>query len=173
MNHEFVIKLLAIWMGLLIAACSPGTGGTGTGPAISNTALPVGASLTYNNIASTTTSVTSTTTAAPTVVCGNPVAQVNLLLQPQSIVVTTHCATFTYAGSWVIDATGTVSVQGQWQTLQDSPGSQPIPPQAAILSLQFSSSGIDSPALTLAIKDIAGVELLGQQTLQRGVFTPG
>ncbi len=176
---------------MLLSACGPGTGGTGTGPNVASSPVPFTSSYFTSPGAGTATAAplpnpTATPTASPTSTASTPAptcttacasglnAQaISLHLQAESIVLSTPCATFTYAGVWSVSATGETTVQGvlESSTVVNGQASRSSS-QNASLTLGFPSGVNSSSTVSVSIKDSAGKLLLGPATLQRAAAAP-
>ncbi|MBC5768301.1 hypothetical protein [Ramlibacter albus] len=135
--------LLAV--SLVLAACGPGSGGTGTGP-----------------IATQFFSATSTVTGPAGGIVGGAVgasARVDLQLQNTSVELTTDCGRFVFTGEWSANAGSTVVLPGRFERTNSS--------TVASLRLQFSDGLSDSRAVTVTLLDASGNVLLGPVTLNR------
>jgi hypothetical protein len=184
---------------LLAAGCSPGTGGTGTGPITSNspelpgtptanpTATPTTGSLTVTVLVPTVTVPTPTTTIDPgtTTVAVSPLdtfggsvtyvstatgsATVTALLQASSIVISQGCGIFSYQGQWAVAKDGSITVRGQYTNQILSPAA-PVPtPQDATAVLRISNGGNTA---TVNVVDAAGNELIVLTVLTRSTAPP-
>jgi hypothetical protein len=175
---------------MVLSACGPGTGGTGTGPSVG--ASPISFTDSYftssgagtvtaaplPNPGTTPTVSPTTTTSLPAPTCTTSCASnldgqaISLHLQADRIVLSTPCATFTYAGVWSVSATGETTVQG---VLESSPvvnGQTSRSSQNASLTLGFPNGVDGSSTLSVSIKDSAGKLLLGPTTLLRAANAP-
>ncbi len=162
---------LCLVAALLLAACSPGTGGTGTGPTVS--ASPTTSTTSYFTGAGAPAAAPSLPAPTCTVACpANPAPQaINLQVQPERIELSTPCATFTYAGTWTLSATGEATVQGVWESTTTVNGQSTRSSQSASLTLVF-PSGLEGSTVSVSIKDSTGQLLLGPVTLQRTPSAP-
>jgi hypothetical protein len=161
--HKLAQHCLA-WLTLLLVACGPGTGGTGTGP-IAEAPISTTAPGTYSGIFTAAPSSQPVTTTVCVNGCTSTLAApaVNLQVQTDSIQVSSPCFTFTYAGLWSQGADGNVTVQGSY-TQQSAQSSSGTTSQPATLTLRFSAN---SDSVEISIKDAAGQTLLQPVTLQR------
>jgi hypothetical protein len=161
--HKLPMKLALCslaWLALLLAACGPGTGGTGTGPE-AGAPVAIAAPGVYNGVY---TANPSSAPATPTGCASCTSTQaVNLQVQTDSLQVSSPCFTFTYAGPWSAAADGSVAVQGTYTQLS-AKAPTGTSSQAATLTLRF-AAGNDSVQVT--IQDAAGQTLLPPVTLQR------
>ncbi|MGA8514334.1 MAG: hypothetical protein WB821_06135, partial [Burkholderiaceae bacterium] len=158
-----LFKHAAYWLciaaALILAACGPGTGGTGTGPQ-SIAAFAAN----YISVPSTGTAVGSTTPS--TGASSATTATFSLQLQTTGIVLTSACAGFDYAGAWSVSATGEISVQGLYASTGAGGLTSP-PPQAAVLNIALTNTSADSASLTLRITTPSGALLLGPISMER------
>lgn len=165
--------LLSLFM--LLAACSPGTGGTGTGPISAQPApngtagpAPVTVPTTVPNVASnpppnlpvstqfsTATFYSNFDPATGTAGQTSGVA-VNAQLQSQGIVISTACATFTYAGTWAAAADGKITVQGVYTSAATTAGqtAAQTTPSSQSATATITISGLEG-------NDVAWVSVLG------------
>jgi hypothetical protein len=178
---------------LLAVGCSPGTGGTGTGPITSNgpelpatptTVLPNGTQTVPLSPTDTlpvpTITVTpgATGTASPLDTFGGSVtyvstatgsATVTAVVQASSIVVSQGCGIFSYQGQWTIDVGGSITVSGQFTSQLLSP-TNPIPsPQDATAVLRISNAGNTA---IISVVDVNGNELIELTVLSRSTAPP-
>lgn len=137
------LRGLALTSLLALAACGPGTGGTGTGP------------VTFASAG-----------MATTVPCGASCRTIGLLLDTERVELTATCLRFAYAGPWDIDRSGTTLVTGTLE--RSAAGRTGTTQEAATLQLQFSEGRIDSPQVTLLMRDAADQAVLGPVSLQQG-----
>ncbi len=159
----WLVPLTVPLLVLLLVACGPGTGGTGTGP-VAGAPVPAGSptlSSVYNGVY---TANPSSAPATPTGCASCTSTQaVNLQVQTDSLQVSSPCFTFTYAGPSSAAADGSVAVQGTYTQLSAAAPTG-TSSQAATLTLRF-AAGNDSVQVT--IQDAAGQTLLPPVTLQR------
>lgn len=125
---------------LALAACGPGSGGTGTGPL---------ASL-YSATGQMGTSVGGV---------ASPSTRIDLQLQDKSVELTTDCGRFVFTGDWAVNAGATVVLPGRFESGTSS--------TAASLRLQFSEGVSDSRTVTVTLLDANGAVLLGPVALDR------
>jgi hypothetical protein len=161
--HKLAMKLALYclaWLTLLLVACGPGTGGTGTGP-MDGTPTSTTAPGVYSGVFTVTPSANP---ATPTGCTSCTATQaVSLQVQTDSIKVSSPCFTFTYAGLWSAAADGSVMVQGSYTQLSATAPSGTLS-QPATLTLRF---GVGNNSVQLSIQDAAGQTLLLPTTLQR------
>jgi hypothetical protein len=175
---------------LVLSACGPGTGGTGTGPSAGASPIPfAGSYFTSGGVGtvtaaplpnpSTTPTVSpTTTTSLPAPTCTTSCANnldgqaISLHVQADRIVLSTPCATFTYAGVWSVSATGETTVQGVLESSTVANGQASRSSQNASLTLGFPNSVDGSGTVTVSIKDSTGKLLFGPATLQRAATVP-
>jgi hypothetical protein len=168
-------------------ACSPGTGGTGTGP-ITNNAPPVTPApapaplpppvttpttppaVTVTTPGFNTGTGTVTTTFNPTggegvsatyTSSGTADSTVTALFQPNSITITVGCGTFSYAGLWLAASDGSLTVQGDF--FSPNVGSQATP-QIATALIRFASEG---NTVSVSVTSSSGEFLLAPIVLTR------
>jgi hypothetical protein len=134
-------RLLASLLLAALAACGPGSGGTGTGPV----------NLFFGG---------TTATGLPGTV-GGSVGPLQLRLQDASVELTSACGRFVFAGDWSGTAGSVLVLPGRIDT-----GAQSAP---ATLRLQFSAAPSDSAQVTVTLFDAAGAVLLGPVLLDRRV----
>jgi hypothetical protein len=164
-------------MAALLVACGPGTGGTGTGPEpTSQSPVLAGSTISYTGIAPLPLSGIPTPAATPipgstcTALCGTGTGttSLSLQLQSQSIALHASCANFSYSGPWSISAQGEVNVEGRYETVITVNGQPSTSSQAARLNLLFDTPSADSSAVTITLRKIQGIVLLGPVRLDRG-----
>ena len=126
-----------------LAACGPGTGGTGTGP--------IQGALGFSGSAGAT--------IAPT-----PGDAVSLRLESPRVELLAGCKRFVYTGAWDVGANGEAVLEGTLETTTAS-GSGSVP---ATLRLQFSEKEPASARVTAVVTGAGGAVLLGPLTLERG-----
>lgn len=126
-----------------LAACGPGTGGTGTGP--------IQGTLGFSGSAGAT--------IAPT-----PGDAVSLRLESGRVELQAGCKRFVYTGAWEVGATGEAVLEGTLETTTAA-GTGAVP---ATLRLQFSEKEPASARVTAVVTGAGGAVLLGPLTLERG-----
>ena len=128
----------------VLAACGPGTGGTGTGPiAFSGNALS-GASMTVP-------------------ACQSNCDVVNLQLDELRVELTAACRRFVYFGSWSVGADGELILSGAIETtLASATTSAP-----GTLRVQFGDKGTAGNEATVMLFDAAGALLSGPSVLSK------
>jgi len=129
-----------------LAACGPGTGGTGTGPI-----QPLG-SFSGSAVASS---------MLPDPLCGAQCDKAALQLQEQKVELAAGCLRFASSGSWAPDASNQVVLEGSLQVLSASGATTSTP---ATLRLQFNDKDSAVQAVLLGNGVTA---LLGPVTLLR------
>jgi hypothetical protein len=134
---ESLRRLAAVLLLACLAACGPGTGGTGTGPIHTPGSFSTGASMAI---------------APPDASCLSQCEQVQLLLQEQRVELLATCRRFVFSGDWVVDGNGLAVLQGTLET-RTAAGSNAEP---ATLRLQFNG--------TEAASTQVGVQLGGEST---------
>ncbi len=157
---------LAITLVASLAACGPGTGGTGTGPITPTVGFSGSAT---GSLLTGSTAGGSSVTTPPASGCTADCALANLRLDADRVELTTPCLRFVYTGSWAVDAGGLAVLAG---TLETAQGTATATSKAA-LRLQFSSAGIDSAQVNMTLTNEAGNALLGPATLLRNDAAPG
>jgi hypothetical protein len=129
-----------------LAACGPGTGGTGTGPVLNF-------------------SGTSAQGVQPSgLQCQGGCDEVRLKLEPQRVELTAACRRFVHTGDWLVGVDGKAVIDGQVETTTTA-GTTVAP---ATLQLQFSGRDADSPQVTAVLTGEGGGLLAGPALLQRG-----
>ena len=147
--------LCAAFLGLL-AACGPGTGGTGTGP--------VGGSLGFSGAVGPGFGAGVSVQPPCTADC----ATVALRLEDEWVEFRALCYRFVHQGPWEIDARGAAVVPGTLETSFQANGATRTEQQPARMRLQFSEPRADSPQVELTVLDAAGqTALLAPLILQR------
>jgi hypothetical protein len=136
----------------LLAACGPGTGGTGIGPVSFSGTFAAGSAGTADVGA----------IAAPGLPCST-CTRVDLRLDDGQVELRVPCGRFVFAGDWNPDATELVLAGTFERTRADGIVSLP-----ATLRLQFGAEGVaGSRQVAMTLVDAAGVPL-AVATLQRG-----
>jgi hypothetical protein len=168
---------LCLLAALLLSACGPGTGGTGTGPSVG--ASPTGFTSSYftNGTVGTVTAPVATPSqpgGTCTVACTASLDNqaLRLYLQADRIELSTPCATFTFAGPWSLSATGEATVQGVLESTVLVNGQAVRSSQNANLTLIFPNGLESSNAVNLSLKDSTGKLLLAPVNLQRAASAP-
>jgi hypothetical protein len=188
-NLSALGTLLSLFM--LLAACSPGTGGTGTGPVSAQPTAPTGTagpapvpttvpngspppSLPVSTQFNTATFYSNFDPATGSVSQATGVA-VNAQLQSQGIVISTACATFTYAGPWTAAADGKITVQGDYTSAATTAGQTagPTTPssQSATATITITSLGGNDVAWVSVLGNM-GVVLISPTLLARSPSAP-
>ncbi|MFN4121506.1 hypothetical protein [Acidovorax sp.] len=146
------VRTCTLLWALALAACGPGTGGTGTGPitGIYNYAGP------------------GFSTGAP---CADDCPQVTLQLEAERIVFTALCLRFVYDGPWQPDDAGAVLLEGTLETTEWLNGQPQTTRSPAVLRLQFSDGSTDSQQVALTLRDATGANLVMPITLAQGTRT--
>lgn len=125
-----------------LAACGPGTGGTGTGP--------IYGTLGYSGSAGST-------------ILPIPGDVVSLRLESQRVELVAGCSRFVYTGAWEMSANGEAVLEGTLETTT-SAGTGSVP---ATLRLQFSDKEPASARVTAVVTGAGGVALVGPLVLDR------
>jgi hypothetical protein len=157
--------ILALTLAAGLAACGPGTGGTGTGPITPTAGFSGG-------IAGGFTSGTAAGGAnalPPAAPCTADCPQASLRLDTERVELAAPCLRFVFTGSWAPDAAGLAVLAGTLETARGTATAM----SNATLRLQFGSAGIDSVQVNLTLTDDAGRALLGPATLPRNDAAPG
>jgi hypothetical protein len=147
------LMLGAAWLGL--AACSPGTGGTGTGP--------IG-TLSYVGKPAPTFSLGPMTGAA----CKECLS-VSLVLDSERVELTASCQRFVFAGQWAPNAEGLAVLYGTLETTTFVGTQSNVKSAPGILRLQFSEGQADSKHVSIVVRDAEGNDLLATVNLERGM----
>jgi hypothetical protein len=136
----------------LLAACGPGTGGTGVGP------------ISFSG-ASAVTGAAAGAIVAPPAPAGLPCSTctpAELQLQQEQVELRVPCGRFVAAGPWDPEASELVLAGTFTLTRADGPASAP-----ATLRLQFGPAGVASQQVIVTLVDAAGAPLV-LAVLQRG-----
>lgn len=149
-------RLVAASALLGLAACSPGTGGTGTGP--------IG-TLSYVGKPAPTFSLGP----APGAACKDNCASVALVLEKERVELTASCQRFVHVGEWATNPEGLVVLYGVLQTTTFIGTQSKTDAVPAILRLQFSEGQADSKQVSIAVRDSEGHDLLAPLNLERGL----
>lgn len=144
--------LLATAATLALAACGPGTGGTGTGP-IGVTLGFVGGSSNGN-------------TTGPGASCVGSCSDVALRLDTERVELTTPCLQFVADGAWFADSAGLALIVGQIRPLAGT-STAATSGNLATLRLQFSAAPVGSDSVVVSLTDDTGRVLLAPLTLRR------
>jgi hypothetical protein len=155
---EFFWRLVAASALLGLAACSPGTGGTGTGPIVGTLSYVGGKP-----------APTFSLGPAPSALCGDNCASVALVLEPERVELIASCQRFVYVGAWTTNAEGLTVLYGVLQTTTFVGKEPSTATEPAILRLQFSEGQADSRKVSLAVRNAAGNDLLRPLDLERGL----
>jgi hypothetical protein len=135
-------------LALGLAACGPGTGGTGTGPVQGVQLFGAGAQPSFS---------------PPGAACAGECAGAQLRLEPEAVELASGCVRFTRSGAWSVDAGGVAVIEGSVET-QGRDGRQTQP---ATLRLQFTGAVESATTVTATLTDARGVVLLGPVPLAR------
>ena len=121
------VELLAgLWLGCLLVACGPGTGGTGTGP-------NVGASLAEGTYTATLDPDLQPAQPLP---CGDRCGGAMVLSVGETRVeLSLPCQRFVHEGAWEFDANGQAELAGRWSTVVLSDGKALLQEQSVLLTL--------------------------------------
>ncbi|WP_133066250.1 hypothetical protein [Acidovorax kalamii] len=134
---------------LVLAACGPGTGGTGTGPingvlGFSGSGFAVGAP------------------------CAQHCGSTELRLENERVELTVTCRHFVFTGPWEIDATGLAVLNGTLETTELADGQVQTRTVAAEMRLQFSDTRADSSReVAVTVRDAQGNHLIAPLTLEQ------
>ena len=191
------LQVLVLISMLLLAACGPGTGGTGTGPValsvpsvVRFTTSAVPTELPPAKAPGTPDFVPPLAPAAPTQPPATPPAPVPaptpapvttvgaclanctaanpaLTINGEQVRLQTRCARFVSSTPLGAVAAGETSLAGSLETQQTSNGNIVTRSTPAVLVLQFSQGKLDSNQVTVRLVDNAGAQLLGPFTLYR------
>lgn len=132
---------------LALAACGPGTGGTGTGPIIG-----------VFNFAGSGFSA-----GAPCTTCG----QANLQLDNERVELTISCRRFIHTAPWEIGTDGLAVVNGAFETTEFVDGVAQARSVPAVMHLQFSEARADSQEVAVTVRDANGNDLVAPLTLEQ------
>ena len=149
---DTVLRGLLLAALLLLAACGPGSGGTGTGP------------ISFSGLGRNVTTAqpgTSPPTGGTAGDCTSDCLRVDVQLHEAQVELTTPCSRFVFEGPWAQDASGFVTVTGRYET--PSLGRTEV----ATLRLQFGGSAEGSQQVTATLLNEAGQLLVGPVTLAR------
>lgn len=143
-------RLVAVTTLLVLAACGPGTGGTGTGP-INGAVYFSGAGFTVG---------------AP---CALHCGGTDLLLENERVELNITCQRFVFNGPWEIDAQGLALLKGTLETTEFSNGGEAqTRTVAAEMQLQFSDTRADSSReVVVTVRDAQGKLLVAPRTLEQ------
>jgi hypothetical protein len=160
---------------LIMAACAPGTGGTGTGPITSSANLSSSESLVFTSATASTGAVPITTGTvsfplpstnsfaglSPCTLSVTPTVP-SLLMSELHIKYQQDCYAFRYQGSWDFDSALNLTVKGAVFNINE-----PERQQTALLSLVASSSlNSESVTIRVTITDPTSLTSLPAQILQ-------
>ena len=126
----------------VLAACGPGTGGTGTGP--------IQGTLGFSGSAGAT-------------ILPTPGDLVSLRLEPQRVELLAGCKRFLYTGAWEVGTNGEAVLEGTLETTTVA-GTGLVP---AVLRLQFSEKEAASARVTVVVTGAGGAVLIGPLQLDR------
>jgi hypothetical protein len=172
---------LCIFATMMLSACGPGTGGTGTGPSAVGGPTPFTNSYFTSSGAGTVTSAPlpnpvtpSTPTATPSLPASTCTAgcasnldtqALSLYLQADSVTLSSPCATFKFAGPWSISASGEATLLGVLESTVTVNGQISRTSQSANLTLSFAGTAQSSASVSVRITNSAGRVLLNPVTL--------
>lgn len=150
-------RLLLLAVLCLLAACGPGSGGTGTGP------------LGFSSISASPGAGGSLPDPPagpggglfPPAACTGDCTDVDLLLQAGRVEVTGGCGRFVFEGHWDTDESGQVLLLGLFENPAVGVAT------AATLRLKFDGLPETSPFVTLTLTAEAGQTLMGPTVLGR------
>lgn len=143
------LQACAVSVLLALAACGPGTGGTGTGPitGVFNYGGP------------------GFSVGAP---CVQDCPGITLRLETDRVEFTAACQRFVYIGPWELDEQGIAALEGTLETTEVVNGQPQTTRGPAVMRLQFSEATADSREVALTVRDATGANLLAPVTLQQG-----
>ena len=147
------MALLALATAGLLAACGPGTGGTGTGPDV----------LTFSGSAG----MNSVPTPEPG--CMARCEQLSLQLEEQRIELRTACSRFVFNGLWALSPGGELVLPGTLETGTPTGTAS----ATATLRLQFSDNQPASRQVTAVLLGAGGALQLGPVVLLRSEAAAG
>ena len=174
---------------LLLTACGPGTGGTGTGPISANVFTP----LSFSSPAVTRAPPTLSTTGASVIVAPSAPAGIapdaapavpdpclvnctgangTLLIEAQQVQLQTLCAKFVSLSPFVMAPTGETVLTGAFETQKISNGAIQSSSLPALLIVEFSSGKLDSDRVNLRVVNTTGALLVGPLALLRDTVVP-
>lgn len=134
---------------LALAACGPGTGGTGTGPitGVFNQPGPVFSA------------------GSP---CEANCVGASLKLEIDRVEFTAPCQRFVYVGPWGVDEDGTAVLDGTLETTDVLNGQHQIAGRPAVMRLQFGPATATIREVALTVRDATGANLMAPVTLRQG-----
>lgn len=142
------LRLLTVIALLALAACGPGTGGTGTGP--------VSGILNFSGSG-----------FAAGIPCPGQCVGTTLRLEDERVELNMACRRFVHTGAWEIDGDGVAVLDGTLETTRFTDGQPQTSSVAATMRLQFSEARADSREVVVALRDLAGNTLVAAQTLEQ------
>lgn len=147
---RLMARLLATAATLLVlAACGPGTGGTGTGPILG------AVNFSGSGFAS----------GAP---CAQHCGSTYLRLENERVELSITCQHFVFTGPWEIDAEGLAVLNGTMETTDFAEGQTQTRTAPAVMRLQFSSARADSSReVVITVRDLQGNHLIAPLTLEQ------
>ncbi|MDP3230646.1 MAG: hypothetical protein Q8N13_22095 [Acidovorax sp.] len=149
---------LSILLLLALAACGPGTGGTGTGPVTGGTGTgPVTGVFGYGG--------PGFSAGAP---CVDDCQSASLVLENDRVEFTAPCQRFIYIGPWELDEQGVVVLEGTLETTDVVNGQSQTTRSHAVMRLQFNDAAANSREVALTVRDATGTNLVAPVTLQQG-----
>lgn len=159
-NRRRVSPWTIVLLTMLLAACGPGTGGTGTGPDTGAITAPgVGTSPGSGDSLVAPIDLTGTWRAA----------DLQVAFEPQRIRLQQGCRAYGYEGPWAQD-----SRQGLALTLRpsDAAGVAPAQGEPAGTPVALLVEPIDASTLRITLRDAAGVLLAGPLQVRRAEGAP-
>lgn len=147
-------RLLGLILSAWLAACGPGTGGTGTGPGSAGAQAPYDPSL-----------------VAPAPVLGEWVADgIRVTLTASAVDVREHCGQVRYEGPWALDGEGRVALDAAARDMALASGATGAPaPETTAVRLLLHWQG---DRLVVSAVDVVGRAVIPPRELQRaGTFS--
>lgn len=155
------LATFALLLGL--AACGPGTGGTGTGPVQTMAASFSGDAITGAATAAGGDGLVTPGNPACAAGCG----RTTLRLDAALVELVAPCRRFVFNGASVVDANGLLVLSGLLDTSAAAGTTSATTTTPATLRLQFSERTLQSAQVTFTLTSESGALLLGPALLQR------
>lgn len=163
--------LLLLWLllpSLLLTACGPGTGGTGTGPPGAVIFAPLSFSSPKATPASSMPPVLGVASAVADPCLVDCAGESGILrIEAEQVQLQTRCAQFVSLSALVVAATGETVLAGTLETQRNFNGTIQTSSLAALLIAEFSSGKPDSDRVVLRVVDTKGALLVSPLALQR------